>query len=83
MGTIVLIAVIIVASGIGIRRIHLLNARHDVRHDARIGAYRFSDPLPIPPGLPDDLPPTGGSGRGATAPPPAGFPPTPKGNTPT
>ncbi|MFF8260873.1 hypothetical protein [Streptomyces virginiae] len=79
MGTIVLIAVIILASGIGIRLIHLLNAQHD----ARIEAYRFSDPLPRPPGLPDDLPPTGGSGRGATAPPPAGFPPTPKGNTPT
>jgi hypothetical protein len=30
--------------------IHLLNAQHD----ARIAAYHFSDPLPRPPGLPDD-----------------------------
>ncbi|GAA3379621.1 hypothetical protein [Streptomyces racemochromogenes] len=32
------------------RWIHLLNAQHD----ARIAAYHFSDPLPRPPGLPDD-----------------------------
>ncbi|KIF07091.1 hypothetical protein PL81_03920 [Streptomyces sp. RSD-27] len=47
--TVVLIAVIILVIGIGMRWIHLLNARHD----ARIEAYRFSD-LPRPPGLPDD-----------------------------
>ncbi|MFF4443346.1 hypothetical protein [Streptomyces sp. NPDC001502] len=50
METVVLIAVLILATGIGIRLIHLLNAQHD----ARIEAYRFSDPLPRPPGLPDD-----------------------------
>ncbi|CAM5246735.1 hypothetical protein [Streptomyces avidinii] len=50
METIVLIAVIILVTGIGVRLIHLLNAQHD----ARIEAYRFSDPLPRPPGLPDD-----------------------------
>ncbi len=50
METIVLIAVIILVTGIGIRLIHLLNAQHD----ARIEAHRFSDPLPRPPGLPDD-----------------------------
>ncbi|MBT1186021.1 hypothetical protein HET69_18945 [Streptomyces sp. CJ_13] len=50
METLVLIAVIILATGIGIRLIHLLNAQHD----ARIETYRFSDPLPRPPGLPDD-----------------------------
>jgi hypothetical protein len=48
--TIVLTAVIIVAIAVGMRWIHLLNAQHD----ARIEAYRFSDPLPRPPGLPDD-----------------------------
>ncbi|MFI1283000.1 MULTISPECIES: hypothetical protein [unclassified Streptomyces] len=50
METLVLLAVIILAIGIGMRWIHLLNAQHD----ARITAYRFSDPLPRPPGLPDD-----------------------------
>ncbi|WP_374775268.1 hypothetical protein OG756_22610 [Streptomyces sp. NBC_01310] len=50
METLVLLAVIILAIGIGMRWIHLLNAQHD----ARISAYRFSDPLPRPPGLPDD-----------------------------
>ncbi|WP_158711342.1 hypothetical protein [Streptomyces sp. NRRL S-1824] len=95
METLVLIAVIVFAIGIGMGLIHLLNAQHD----ARIAAHHFSDPLPRPAGLPDDtsrrahrtdvdrrgtdLPPTGGSGRGATAPRPAGFSPTPKGNTPT
>ncbi|MFZ3494937.1 hypothetical protein ACODT5_17250 [Streptomyces sp. 5.8] len=49
METLVLIAVTILAAGIGMRLIHLLNAQHD----ARIEAYRFSDPLPRPPGLPD------------------------------
>ncbi|KIX77097.1 hypothetical protein SF23_13920 [Streptomyces sp. MBRL 10] len=48
--TTVLIAVIVVAIAVGMRWIHLLNAQHD----ARIEAYRFSDPLPRPPGLPDD-----------------------------
>ncbi|MFJ6797171.1 hypothetical protein [Streptomyces sp. NPDC091268] len=50
METLVLIAVIILATGIGMRLIHLLNAQHD----ARIETYHFSDPLPRPPGLPDD-----------------------------
>ncbi|WP_030903784.1 MULTISPECIES: hypothetical protein [unclassified Streptomyces] len=50
METLVLIAVIIFAIAIGVRWIHLLN----VQHEARIEAYRFSDPLPRPPGLPDD-----------------------------
>ncbi|WP_330297278.1 hypothetical protein [Streptomyces sp. NBC_00503] len=50
METIVLIAVMILVTGIGARLIHLLNAQHD----ARIAAYHFSDPLPRPPGLPDD-----------------------------
>ncbi|MFE1555850.1 hypothetical protein ACFW6V_12835 [Streptomyces sp. NPDC058734] len=50
METLALIAVIILATGIGLRLIRLLNAQHD----ARIEAYRFSDPLPRPPGLPDD-----------------------------
>ncbi|WP_329382861.1 hypothetical protein OG625_20275 [Streptomyces sp. NBC_01351] len=50
METIVLIAVMILVTGMGIHLIHLLNAQHD----ARIAAYHFSDPLPRPPGLPDD-----------------------------
>ncbi|MFD8144570.1 hypothetical protein [Streptomyces sp. NPDC059708] len=50
METLVLIAVMVLVTGIGIRLIHLLNAQHD----DRIQAYRFSDPLPRPPGLPDD-----------------------------
>jgi hypothetical protein len=48
--TLVIIAVMVLATGIGMRLIHLLNAQHD----ARIAAYHFSDPLPRPPGLPDD-----------------------------
>jgi hypothetical protein len=48
--TLVIITVIVLAIGIGMCLIHLLNAQHD----ARIAAYRFSDPLPRPPGLPDD-----------------------------
>ncbi|MEU9378993.1 hypothetical protein AB0D94_35280 [Streptomyces sp. NPDC048255] len=51
METIVLIAVIILATGVGMRLIHLLNAQHD----ARIAAYHFSNPLPRPPGQPDDI----------------------------
>ncbi|MCX5612574.1 MULTISPECIES: hypothetical protein [unclassified Streptomyces] len=51
MEAIVLIALIALAIGIGMRWIHLLNAQHD----ARIAAYHFSDPLPRPPGLPDDI----------------------------
>ncbi|MFI8390647.1 hypothetical protein [Streptomyces sp. NPDC085540] len=50
METVVLIAVIILMIGVAMRRIHVLNARNE----ARIEAYRFSDPLPRPPGLPDD-----------------------------
>ncbi|MEU8435691.1 hypothetical protein AB0F18_22830 [Streptomyces sp. NPDC029216] len=72
METLVLVGVIILAIAVGARWIHLLNAQHD----ARIAVYHFSDPLPRPPGLPDDtgrgtdLPPAGGSGRGAPAPRP-------------
>lgn len=50
METIVLIAVTILAVGIAMHLVHLLNAQHD----ARIEAYRFSAPLPRPPGLPGD-----------------------------
>ena len=50
METLVIIAVMVLATGIGLRLIHLLNAQHD----ARIAAYHFSDPLPRPPGPPDD-----------------------------
>ncbi|WP_371525970.1 hypothetical protein OG302_07205 [Streptomyces sp. NBC_01283] len=50
METLIVIAVIVLAIGIGMRLIHLLNAQHD----ARIAAHHFSDPLPRPPGLPDD-----------------------------
>ncbi len=50
METIVLISVIILMTAVGMRWIHLLNAQHD----ARIEAHHFSDPLPRPPGLPDD-----------------------------
>jgi len=50
METIVLVALSILATGIGMYWIHLLNAQHD----ARIAAYHFSDPLPRPPGLPND-----------------------------
>ncbi|MFB8394602.1 hypothetical protein [Streptomyces yangpuensis] len=50
METVVLIAVIIIVIGIGMRWIYVMNAQHD----ARIEACRFSDPLPRPPGLPDD-----------------------------
>ncbi|MEV5945424.1 hypothetical protein [Streptomyces sp. NPDC051993] len=46
METLVIIAVIALAMCL----IHLLNAQHD----ARIAAHHFSDPLPRPPGLPDD-----------------------------
>jgi hypothetical protein len=50
METLVVIAAIILAIGIGMRVIHLLNAQHD----ARIAAYHYSDPLPRPPRQPDD-----------------------------
>ncbi|MFI1766084.1 hypothetical protein ACH41H_29060 [Streptomyces sp. NPDC020800] len=50
METLVLIAATILATGIGILLIHMLNAQHD----ARIAAYHYSDPLPRPPGQPDD-----------------------------
>ncbi|WP_328792815.1 hypothetical protein [Streptomyces sp. NBC_00273] len=50
METVVLIAVIILMIGVAMRWIQVLNARDE----ARIEAYRFSDPLPRPPGLPDD-----------------------------
>ncbi|MEV7519318.1 hypothetical protein [Streptomyces sp. NPDC091371] len=50
METIALIALIVLAIGVGMLWIHLLNAQHA----ARITAYHFSDPLPRPPGLPDD-----------------------------
>ncbi|MFF4391899.1 hypothetical protein ACFY0G_34775 [Streptomyces sp. NPDC001552] len=50
METVVLIAVIILMIGVAMRWILVLNARDE----ARIEAYRFSDPLPRPPGLPDD-----------------------------
>ncbi|SDN22481.1 hypothetical protein [Streptomyces wuyuanensis] len=49
METLVLIAAIILATGVGVRLIHLLNAQHD----ARIAAYHYSDPLPRPPVRPD------------------------------
>ncbi|WKD36203.1 hypothetical protein [Streptomyces xanthophaeus] len=50
METVVLIAVIILMIGVAMRWIQVLNARND----AQIEAYRFSDPRPRPPGLPDD-----------------------------
>ncbi|MEV6612988.1 hypothetical protein AB0N31_03670 [Streptomyces sp. NPDC051051] len=50
METLVLIAAIILAIGIGALLIHLLNAQHD----ARIAAHRYSDPLSRPPRQPDD-----------------------------
>ncbi|MFD8948572.1 hypothetical protein [Streptomyces xanthophaeus] len=50
METLVLIAVIALAIAVGMLWIHRLNAEHD----ARIAAYHFTDPLPRPPGLPDD-----------------------------
>ncbi|MCX5327145.1 hypothetical protein [Streptomyces sp. NBC_00120] len=50
METVVLVAAIILATRIGMRMIHLLNARHD----ARIAAHHYSDPLPRLPGRPDD-----------------------------
>ncbi|MER5757383.1 hypothetical protein [Streptomyces sp. NPDC002088] len=50
METLVLIAAIILATGIGILVIRLLNAQHD----ARIAAHHYSDPLPRPPRQPDD-----------------------------
>ncbi|MFJ3234251.1 hypothetical protein [Streptomyces sp. NPDC086787] len=50
MQTLVLTAVLILATGIGMCLIHLLNAQHD----ARIAAHHYSDPLPRPPGQPDD-----------------------------
>ncbi|MFF3943145.1 hypothetical protein [Streptomyces phaeofaciens] len=50
MEILVTIVVIVLAIGVGMRLIHLLNAQHD----ARIAAHHFSDPLPRPPGLPDD-----------------------------
>ncbi|MGW6704219.1 hypothetical protein ACWGDE_04935 [Streptomyces sp. NPDC054956] len=42
METVVLIAAVILMTGIGMRLIHLL----DAQQDARITAYLFSDPLP-------------------------------------
>ncbi|MET9730462.1 hypothetical protein ABZZ79_07315 [Streptomyces sp. NPDC006458] len=50
METLVLIAAIILAIGIGILLIRLLNAQHD----ARIAAHHYSEPLPRPPRQPDD-----------------------------
>jgi hypothetical protein len=50
METLIVIAAIVLAIGIGMRLIHLLNAQHD----ARIAAYHYSDPLPRPPRRPDD-----------------------------
>ncbi|MFB6564576.1 hypothetical protein ACFCYH_37785 [Streptomyces sp. NPDC056400] len=50
METVVLITVIILMIGVAMRWIHVLNARDE----ARIESYRFTDPLPRPPGLPDD-----------------------------
>jgi hypothetical protein len=50
MEILVLIAALILATGIGMLLIHLLNAQHD----ARIAAYHFSAPLPRPPRQPDD-----------------------------
>ncbi|WP_328962396.1 hypothetical protein [Streptomyces virginiae] len=60
METVVLIAVIILVIGVAMRWIRVLNARDD----ARIEAYRFSDPLPRPPGLADD---TGGRAHSTDA----------------
>ncbi|OKK21841.1 hypothetical protein AMK16_00760 [Streptomyces sp. CB00455] len=73
METVVLIAVIVLGIGIGMRWIHLLNAQHE----ARIAAHHFSDPLPRPPGLPNS------SGRGAAPPRPTDRSSTPKGTPPT
>ncbi|MEU5538401.1 hypothetical protein [Streptomyces sp. NPDC020362] len=50
METLVLIAAIILATGIGILLIRLFNAQHD----AGIAAHHYSDPLPRPPRQPDD-----------------------------
>ncbi|WP_153292589.1 hypothetical protein [Streptomyces fagopyri] len=50
METLVISAVIVLAIGIGMRLIQLLNAQHG----ARIAAHHFSAPLPRPPGLPHD-----------------------------
>ncbi|MFJ4692397.1 hypothetical protein [Streptomyces sp. NPDC088766] len=50
METLILIAAIILATGIGVLLIRLLNAQHD----ARIAAHHYSDPLPRPPRQADD-----------------------------
>ncbi|WP_159056783.1 hypothetical protein [Streptomyces yokosukanensis] len=50
METLVLIAALILATGIGMLLIHLLNAQHE----ARITAHHYSDPLPRPPRQSDD-----------------------------
>lgn len=50
METLVLTAALILATGIGMLLIRLLNAQHD----ARIAAHHYSEPLPRPPGQPDD-----------------------------
>ncbi|MCX4547042.1 hypothetical protein [Streptomyces sp. NBC_01565] len=53
METVVLIAAIILMTGIGTLWIHLLNNQHQ----ARIAAHHFTTPLPRPPGLPNDTGP--------------------------
>ncbi|GAA2436641.1 hypothetical protein ACFPFX_37715 [Streptomyces mauvecolor] len=74
METIVLIAAIIVLTGIGVRLVQLLNAQHN----ARIASYHFGDALPgigrrtrkhhrhtpAAPGRPTDT--TGRAGRNGT-----------------
>ncbi|MFD5553161.1 hypothetical protein ACFWIA_04880 [Streptomyces sp. NPDC127068] len=49
METVILVAVVVLAIGIGMLLIHRLNAQHE----ERIAAHHFSDPLPRPPGQPE------------------------------
>ncbi|WP_406505651.1 hypothetical protein [Streptomyces sp. NBC_00212] len=74
METVILIAAIIVMTGLGVRLVQLLNAQHH----ARIASYHFGDALPgvgrrsrkhhrhtpAAPGRPTDT--TGRAGRGGT-----------------
>ncbi|MFF2024904.1 hypothetical protein ACFVW2_24245 [Streptomyces sp. NPDC058171] len=50
METVVFVAVVVLAIGIGMFLIHRLNAEHE----KRIAAHHFSDPLPRPPGRSED-----------------------------
>ncbi|MFD7546849.1 hypothetical protein ACFV0R_21165 [Streptomyces sp. NPDC059578] len=50
METVIFVVVVVLAIGIGMLLIHRLNGQHE----ERIAAHHFSDPLPRPPGQPEE-----------------------------